>query len=122
MAASKSHFDLCDRDSVCDYLLLYHLPPIWASSVFLLFTAECIAIGVLIYRMLYLMRSDYESTLAATNELIAGNFSYIQPKSAGMYQSLYNSLVDVKNEFQKALKGWTAFTEYENTADLQCIS
>lgn len=82
--------------------ITYHL--FGPVPVFLLFTAECIAIGVLIYRMLYLMRSDYESTLAAANELIAGNFSYIQPKSAGMYQSLYNSLVDVKNEFQKALR------------------
>lgn len=73
-------------------------------AALLLFIVEIIGIGILIYRMIYLMRSDYETTLAAANELIAGNFSYIQPKPAGMYQSLYNSLIDVKNEFQKALK------------------
>lgn len=75
--------------------------PLAAVIIFLVDTA---VIGILLYRMVYLMRTDYESTLAAANELIAGNFSYIKPKSAGMFQSLYNSLIDVKNEFQKALK------------------
>lgn len=69
-----------------------------------LLAAELIVVGVVVYRLFYLLRKDYETTLAAANELIAGNFSYLKPHSTGSFQSLYDSLIDVKDEFQTALK------------------
>lgn len=55
-------------------------------------------------RMYVLVQKDYAITLAAANELARGNFSQIQPRSVGSFQSLYNSLIAVKDGFQTALK------------------
>lgn len=62
-------------------------------------------VTILLARRAYtIIHQDYVTTLAAANELAQGNFSEIQPQQVGGFQSLYNSLISVKDGFQTALK------------------
>lgn len=51
-----------------------------------------------------LLHQDYMTTLLAVNEMAQGNFSDVTQKQVGTFQTLYNSLIDVKEGFQSALK------------------
>lgn len=70
----------------------------------ILLLIELLMLSAIAYRSLYLLRKDYETTLAAAKELAAGNFSYVQPANAGVFQSMYSTLIDIKDGFQNALK------------------
>nr|WP_304968721.1 sensor histidine kinase [uncultured Dubosiella sp.] len=50
------------------------------------------------------IKADYEKTLAATRQIAAGDFDKVLPYPVGPFQSIYNTLLQVKSGFEIALK------------------
>lgn len=50
------------------------------------------------------MKQDYQITLNATKKLAAGKFNEVLPYPVGSFQPIYNSLLQVKTGFEKALE------------------
>lgn len=50
------------------------------------------------------IQKDYENTLEAARKIAAGEFDKVLPYPVGPFQSIYNTLLQVKNGFEIALK------------------
>lgn len=88
------------------------------SGIFLLITIGCnipffgwlMLIALFIYGLIewnkrYVsMKQDYQITLNATKKLADGKFDEVLPYPVGSFQPIYNSLLQVKTGFEKALE------------------
>ena len=69
----------------------------------LVFVCEVAAVMLIARRMLYLLQKDYQVTVQTAREM-AMNQLEIPPRQVGTFQSLYDSLINISQGFQIALK------------------